>query len=152
MMEPKQQLEVLNYAMQEVAGTKFIVAGIIKAFNSMAQFTYPVCVAQILSYIEDPASGSFGAALTWAFILAFCSFAKAVLENLCAFRHKARVKAKRTSHVATSCNLFLVLNNLVRSQTTTSRTGQDGSSGVLSPRPSFRSRSACQRLRCRPRQ
>ena len=85
-MSPEQQLEVLNHAMKQVAGTKFIVAGFIKALNSASQFAFPICVSQILTYIEDPASGSFGTAMMWTFILAFCSFAKAILENLCACR------------------------------------------------------------------
>mmetsp|Transcript_14384 Transcript_14384/g.31487 ORF Transcript_14384/g.31487 Transcript_14384/m.31487 type:complete len:375 (-) Transcript_14384:3214-4338(-) len=80
----------LPRALGVVVGQRFWVAGLIKAFNSCLQFTFPVLLSAILRFIEDTQAGAIATDAPghvryrgyWLSALLFAAMAlKALLEN-----------------------------------------------------------------------
>lgn len=104
--EKKQELERrLRKSLASVVGRRLVIAGIIKFFNTALQFTFPLLLNAILTFIERTQRGddsirnkNAGYALSVALFVAMA--AKAVTENTyfhlvnrCGFQAKAAVAA-----------------------------------------------------------
>lgn len=110
-----------------VMGSRFIVAGIIKVFNSGLQFCFPIILNAILRYIEGIQNGSIDDTFPWydyyrgywlSALLLFVMASKAVTES--AYFHRVN-RAGYQARVAVSIAVYkksLRLSNSERQSTT----------------------------------
>jgi ATP-binding cassette, subfamily C (CFTR/MRP), member 1 len=83
-LESKDLRSVLISALFTVGWTRFVKAGCLKIFNTLLQFMYPICVNQILIYIElvgTPKAQPIYLGYLWAVLLGAAMLTKAVTEN-----------------------------------------------------------------------
>ena len=75
---------VLKAAITKLMGWRMVLAGICKFFNTTCQFFFPICILNIIRFLEevdgqedvDPTEG-----IAWAFLMLFVMCGKAFLEN-----------------------------------------------------------------------
>ena len=119
--------DIVRKAVTAVIGRRFIIAGVIKMFNTCLQFSFPILLNLILTFIEDTQAGKIADDAKWSkkyagywlsAILFVAMASKAVTEN--SYFHRV-YRSGYQARVAVSVSVYnksLRLANAERQSTT----------------------------------